>query len=92
MAKLFLPKLLSVGCWNIPGIYEKINGIKICKLEEETFVETLKKFDILCLQETHLPKKHNNKAFEGYVPVLHSRSKSNNNRYFGGMLLYVKND
>ena len=50
----YLSKLLTVGCWNIEGIYEKVNGINICKLEEDIFFEeTLKKHDILCIQETH---------------------------------------
>ena len=49
----FGPKVLSVGCWNIEGIYEKVNGTKVCKLDDETFLNTLKDFDIFCLQETH---------------------------------------
>ena len=90
MVKLFLPRLLSVGCWNMQGLYEKVNGIKICKLDDETFQNTLKKFDILCLQETHLSKDHTNKTFKDYVSIPHCRSQSKNNRYFGGMLLFVK--
>ena len=47
-------KTVTVGCWNIQGLYENVNGIKICKLNYPDFQNTLKKFDILCLQETHL--------------------------------------
>ena len=90
MVKLFLPKLLSVGCWNVQGLYDKVNGIKTCKLGEETFQNILKKFDILCLQESHVSKEHVNKTFKDYVAIPHCRSMSKNNRYFGGMLLYIK--
>ena len=90
MVKLFLPKLLSVGCWNIQGLYDKVNGIKTCKLGEETFQNILKKFDILCLQESHVSKEHVNKTFKDYVAIPHCRNMSKNNRYFGGMLLYIK--
>ena len=51
--RMYLPNLLTVGCWNIEGLYEKVNGTKLCKLDETTFQDTLNKFDILCLEETH---------------------------------------
>ena len=59
MIKTFLPNLLTVGCWNIEGIYGNVNGVKLSKVDEEIFQGTLKKFDILRLQETHTgcPKK-----------------------------------
>ena len=50
MVKLFMPKLLSVGCWNIEGLYEKVNGIKVCKLDDETFRNILKKDAFLDFQ------------------------------------------
>ena len=39
----FQEKLLSVGCWNMEGIYEKVNGTYVSKLEDETFLKTLNK-------------------------------------------------
>ena len=51
--KAFMPRLLTVGCWNIGGLYEKTNFTKNSKLEDETLINTIRKFDILCLQETH---------------------------------------
>ena len=84
-------KTLSVGAWNIPGLYEKVNGVKLCKLDEDIFKRTLRKFDIFCLQETHIASKENidslNKDF--YMKP-QCRSKSGNNRYFGGLLLFIR--
>ena len=88
--KLFSPKLLTIGCWNIQGIYENINRVKINKLEDDLFLKTLKKFDILCLQETHIGPEDVPNVPDDYIPVPHCRSISSNNRYFGGMLLLIR--
>ena len=85
----FLPKILSVGCWNIEGMYETVNGTKLSKLDDDTFLDTLKKFDIFCLQETHTAQNDVPK-FEKYVAIPHCRNISANNRYFGGMLLFIR--
>ena len=85
----FLPKILSVGCWNIEGMYETVNGTKLSKLDDDTFLDTLKKFDIFCLQETHTAQNDVPK-FEKYVTIPHCRNISANNRYFGGMLLFIR--
>ena len=90
MVKLFSPRILTVGCWNIQGAYEKVNNVKINKLEDEVFQKVLRRFDILCLQETHLGPGDDPNVSEDYVSVPHCRRKSKNNRYFGGMLLLVK--
>ena len=81
---------LTVGCWNIEGVYEKVNSLKICKLDLPFFHETLKIFDILCLQETHLGQDDNIPEINGYATASHCRRKSGNNRYFGGLLIYTK--
>ena len=88
--KLFSPKLLTIGCWNIQGIYEKVNRVKVSKLDDELFLKKLKKFDILCLQETHCGPMDVPTVPEDYIPVSHCRSLSSNNRYFGGMLLLIR--
>ena len=84
----FKPKVLSVGCWNIEGIYERVNGTKISKLDDETFLNTLKDFDIFCLQETHTAQ-NDVPTFENFVAVPHCREISRNKRYFGGMILLI---
>ena len=49
-----------------------------------------KKFDILCLQETHTAPDHTFKECEDFYLVPHCRKKSSNNRYFGGFLLLIR--
>ena len=85
----FAPKILSVGCWNIEGIYEKVNGLKVSKLDYETFQQTLRNFDILCLQETHTAQ-NDNFNIRDFVAIPHCRQISRNKRYFGGMLLLIR--
>ena len=81
---------LTVGCWNIQGLYEKINSVKFCKLDQPEFLEILKEHDILCLQETHVPHDEPIQNVEGYTITPHCRKISTNNRYFGGMLIFIK--
>ena len=83
-------KNLTVGCWNIEGIYEKINSVKVSKLEQPIFLETLKKHDVLCLQETHLSQDEIIPDILGYVSIPHCRNISGNSRYFGGLLIFIK--
>ena len=85
----FMPKIVSVGSWNIEGIYEKTNGVRTSKLTDETFQNTLGKLDILCLQETHT-SQNDCPSFPNFVAVPHCRKISKNRRYFGGMLLLVR--
>ena len=85
----FMPKILSVGCWNIEGMYETVNGTKISKLKDETFLNTLENFDIFCLQETHTSQT-DKPRFEKFDTIPHCRKISTNKRYFGGMLLFIR--
>ena len=79
-----------MGCWNIQGLFEKVNGVKICKLDDEEFQNTLKKFDILCLQETHCSATEILPQFEAFRSIPHCRSKSANNSFFGGFLVFIR--
>ena len=90
MGSRSLAKFLTVGCWNVEGIYEKVNGVKLSKLDEPTFLERTKKFDILCLQETHVPQSEVIPKFDDFYTIPHCREKSANNRHFGGMLLFIR--
>ena len=90
MCKSYLPNLLAVGCWNIEGLYKKVNGVKLCKMDKETFQTTRKKFDILCLQEIHTAPEDTFRECEEFYLVPHCRRKSANNRYFGGFLLLIR--
>ena len=81
---------LVVGSWNIEGIYEKINSVKVCKLNQSFFQNVLRKHDILCLQETHVSQDEIIPKIDGYVSIPHCRQISANNRYFGGILIFIK--
>ena len=83
-------KFLTVGCWNIEGIYEKFNGYSTCKLNDEIFLKSMNGFDILCLQETHVSDTENFDVPENFVAIPHCRNVSGNGRYFGGMLLLIR--
>ena len=86
----FIPKLLTVGIWNIEGLYEKINSTKLCKMETKSFQNTLKNFDILCLQETHIGNNEVLKELKDFHTIPHCRKKSENNRYFGEFLVLIR--
>ena len=91
-ASKFIHKLVRVGCWNIECLFEKVNGTEICKLDDKTLQETIKNFDILCLQETHIIGNDTNlKKLKDFQAIIHSRNKSANNRYFGGFLIFIRN-
>ena len=90
-ASKFIPKLLTVGCWNIEGLLEKVNGTKLCKMEEKIFQDTLRNFDILCLQETHIGNDEIFNKLKDFHTIPHCRNKSANNRYFGGFLILIRN-
>ena len=60
------------------------------KLEEQCFKTSLKNFDILCLQETHVPSNDILPVFEKFRVTPHCRNVSSNNRFFGGMLMFVR--
>ena len=90
MASRCMFNYLAVGCWNIEGVYEKVNSIKVCKLNDISFQNTLNKFDILCLQETHLSPEDIIPEFKGYVFKSHCRKISGKNRYFGGIFIFIR--
>ena len=89
-ANKFLPKLLTVGHWNIEGIFENIHHSKINKIETKPFLETLKIFDILCLQETHIGNNEVLQELDDFHCIPHCRKISANNRYFGGFLVLIR--
>ena len=83
--------LVNIGCWNIHGLFDKINKNKICKLKDEEFIKRLQHFDILCLQEIQCgPSDTLGLSVEGYLLKSFHRTISNNNRYFGGSVMLVK--
>ena len=72
------------------GIYEKVNGVNVSKLGYESFEDTVKDFDIICLQETHICTSESIVIPKTFTSIPHCRNISSNNRYFGGMLLLIR--
>ena len=84
---------IKIGVWNIHGLFVKINKIKLNKLDDPQFIRRLKSFDILCLQEILCgPNETNSLSVPGYKILPFHRKISGNNRYYGGSLIFVKND
>ena len=84
---------LNIGVWNIQGLFQSINKYKICKLDDESVRKRIKRFDILCLQETLCgPCDTQNLNFKGYKLIPLHRKVSKNNRYYGGSLLLIKSN
>ena len=81
---------LTVGCWNIEGIYENVNSVKISKLTQPFFRDILKKHEVLCLQETHVGQDEIIPSIDGYDTIPHCRKISGNSRFFGGILIFAK--
>ena len=81
----------KIGSWNLHGAYYDVNGSKINKLEDPDFLDVLNDHDILCLQETQCGQ---NDLMDSHIHdfhgIPHCRKISNNNRYFGGMLLLIR--
>ena len=84
---------INVGVWNIHGLFVKINNYKLNKLDDSEFLKRLKQFEILCLQEIHCGQSDTKSLFvEGYKLFPFHRRISNNNRHYGGSLIFVKNE
>ena len=83
--------LLSIGCWNIHGLFTTINKTKLCKLDDEEFIKKVNCYDILCLQEIQCgPSDTHGLSLDGYSLYPFHREISKNNRYFGGSLIFIK--
>ena len=81
----------KIGSWNIHGAYYLVNNFKVNKLESEIFLKTLALHDILCLQETHCgPRDEIACHINDFHAIPHSRKRSSNNRFYGGMMLLVR--
>ena len=37
---------INVGVWNIQGLFQKINNVKICKLEDPEVLKRIADFDV----------------------------------------------
>ncbi len=75
---------LSIGCWNIQCLGDKLDFQEVTK--------SIRECDILCLQETHCSYA-DEPALDGYRIVNHIRPKSPGaKKHFGGMSICVKEE
>jgi exonuclease III len=85
---------LSIGYWNIDGLFSRINNQRFCKLQLDDVTSAIKKADIFGLVETHCGEEDlESEDFEldNYFKVCNSRPKNRkNNRYYGGIVAFIK--
>ena len=76
---------LSFCVWNVGGLISKIHN----KLQDPLFIQTINKYDIIMLTETHLGYDAQvNLSGYKYFPVCRNISK--NKRHFGGLGLLIR--
>ena len=75
---------LTLGAWNLNGIYDSEQELKL----NNTWVSNqLKCCDIFTIIESHCSDEQIN--FQNYHNIQLSRPKSANNRYFGGLSIFI---
>jgi hypothetical protein len=83
---------LSIGFWNVDGIFEGSGKLKTCKLYNQSVQSNLSKFDIICLVEIHCGPDAT-LGLDGYRTFYNCRNKNSvNNRYYGGISVLIKNN
>ena len=84
---------LQITCWNIHGIFNRIEGFRYSKLQSPHFWDMIGKSKIFCLIETHhLASEIDQIQINGYKCFNVSRKKkSNRGRNSGGIAVYVCN-
>lgn len=82
---------VSLGFWNIDGLYTRVEGQRLCKLDDDVFKTYIKNFDIIGLVETHLGS-NDQMVIEGYKIYQNNRPKTGNaTKYYGGIAVAVRN-
>ena len=80
---------ISVCMWNINGI---LTGKSKCsKLNDTSFLRTIRGYDIVALVETHISPQ-NILEMDGYYTYRIDRPLSKNARHFGGIAVFIKNE
>jgi exonuclease III len=67
--------ILRLACWNIDGLYQRIDGQRLCKLQYPEFQQEVLDIDILGLVETHVGSKES-LILPGYKIFLNHRPKA----------------
>ena len=83
-------KHINVGYWNVHGLAEKVNNTAFNKLSDIDFVRVIKRMDLFCLSETRVGPDLNI-ALDNYHVYKSCRKISANNRFFGGLCIFISN-
>ena len=79
-----------MACWNIDGLYQRVDNIRICKLEDPFVINLINSYDIFCMTETHC-NSTDCPILPGYKVYLNNRPKQKNAwRASGGIACFVK--
>jgi hypothetical protein len=82
--------ILRLACWNIDGLYQRIDGQRLCKLQYPEFQQEVLDIDILGLVETHVGSK-GSLILPGYKIFLNHRPKAKKSpKHFGGLAFCIK--
>ena len=76
---------LSFCSWNVGGLISNDNN----KVQDSSFVNQIKDFDIVLLTETHVGYD-TTVDIDNFLYYPFCRKKSSNNRYFGGLGILIK--
>ena len=80
---------LSITSWNVNGLFKRVNGDRICKLDDHQFSEVMNS-DIVTFSEPHA-SSDDILAYNGFKCYMNCR-KSETNRARGGLAIFVKKD
>ncbi|CAG2252355.1 unnamed protein product [Mytilus edulis] len=80
---------VSITSWNVNGLFRKLSGDRICKLDDENFSNIMTS-DIVCLSETHASSK-DILFYNGYKCFTNCR-QSKTNRVWGGLATFIKRE
>ena len=88
-----LLNFVNIAMWNIRGLFDKINNVKVCKLDDQEILKRIQTFEIFCIQETQCGiNEAKSIKVPGYCLYPYQRKISKNNRHFGGSLILIRNE
>ena len=76
---------IPIACWNVDGLFFRINGQRHCKLDDPLFGNMICKFDITGLVETHCGMD-DDLDLEGYYIYQNKRRKTHKHMKSSGGL------
>jgi len=83
------PLNISIASWNINGLKNKERD----KGDDLEVSSQISQHDIVCLSETHTGGDYNMQIKDFYIEKIKTRPVcKKNNRYYGGMILLVRED